>query len=400
MNSFGLIRFQSDMMIHTTVYGFAFDFSRKTIMARKIFIAATGQNSGKTTLCLALLHLATRKYARVGFVKPIGPKPITLQGQTVDKDAALMAEVFDLKSELRYMSPVIIPAGMTRQVIDGQIDSAWLQQRLQAAFAALERECDFLVVEGSGHPGVGSLLGLSNARVAAMLGASVLMVTEGGIGNVVDGVAANAALFQQQGVDVRAVLVNKLIPEKRVTTIDYLERAFQGSGRTVLGGFNYQPILANPTLRRLQRILELPLHGDHASLPRIIHHLQIGAPSTHRVVELLKDDSLLIVTSSRDELLVTLANLYQMPEYQPKIVGLLIPGKQPVDRITQQILDRSEIPYLRTTQNTTAELYQRITADVSKLTAEDTEKLDLLRDLAELRLDFDRIDALVGGEVS
>jgi len=198
-------------------------------------------------------------------------------------------------------------------------------------------------------------------------------------------------------VAVRAILVNKLMAEKRERTLDYLRRAFADVPLQVLGGFNYQPILANPTLRRIAKVLDLPLHGRHDDLGRIIHHVQIGAASTHRVAELLKKDSLLIVTSSRDELLVTTANLYAIPEYREKIVGLVIPGRQPVDRITQLILDRSGIPYFRTTRTTTAELYQLITDDVSKLTPEDTEKLDLLRQLAQKRLDFDSIDALVAG---
>jgi len=365
-------------------------------MARKMFIAATGQNIGKTTLCLSLLHLARRKYRRVGFIKPIGPKPTVVNGVIVDKDAALMAGVFGMKEHLRYISPVVVPPGMTKEVIDGKIPREMLSERLLAAFEMLEKHCDFIIIEGSGHPGVGTVLGLSNAQVARMLGASVLMVTGGGIGNVVDGVAANAALFEYESVPVKAVLVNKLVAEKREQTLDYLARSL-GDRFQLVGGFNYQPILANPTLRRVTKILNLPLHGDHDSLQRIIHHVQIGAASTHRVAELLKNDTLLIVTSSRDELLVTLANLYSIPEYREKIVGLVIPGQQHVDRITQLILDRSRIPYLRTTHNTTAQLYQMISDDVSKLTPDDTEKLDLLRELAEWRLDFDQLDQLVAG---
>lgn len=364
-------------------------------MARKLFVAATGQNIGKTTVCLALLHLARKKYRRVGFVKPIGPKPTRVGEVVVDKDAALMAEVFKLDQDLRYLSPVVVPPGMTRDVIDGRIPKEMLKDRLLEAFRVLDDSCDFLVIEGSGHPGVGTVFGLSNARVASLAGASVLMVTGGGIGNVIDGVAAHSAPFEREKVRVRAVLVNKLAADKRERTLDYLRRASDGADYTILGGFNYQPILANPTLRRVAKILDLPLHGNHEDLARIIHHVQIGAASTHRVAELLKKDTLLIVTSSRDELLVTLANLYTIPDYRQKIVGLVIPGRQPVDHITQLILDRSGIPYFRTTRNTTAELYQMITDDVSKLTPEDTEKLQLLRELAELRLDFDQIDELV-----
>lgn len=63
-------------------------------MAKKIFIAATGQNCGKTTTSIGLMHLAQKKYRRVGFIKPLGPKPTTFHRCTVDKDAALIAQVF------------------------------------------------------------------------------------------------------------------------------------------------------------------------------------------------------------------------------------------------------------------------------------------------------------------
>ncbi len=363
-------------------------------MARKIFIAATGQNTGKTTASFFLMHLARKKYARVGFIKPIGPKPAMLNGREVDKDAALIAQVFGLGKDLRHMSPVVLRPGSTRQVVDGEISVDDLQQRVLEACHELEKKCDLLIIEGAGHAGVGSILRLSNARIARMLNAPVLMVTGGGLGNVVDSVCMNLALFEKEGVEVRAILANKLIPEKRDKTLDYLRRFFADDPFKVLAGFDYHPVLANPTLIRISNLLELPLHGNKRDSHRIINHVQIGAASTQRVAEILRDSTFLIVTSSRDELLVTMANLYQIPAYRSKIAGLLIPGIMPVGQITQQILDRSNIPYLRTDKHSTSELYRIITEDVSKLTAEDTEKLALVRSLAEQTFDFDTLDAI------
>ena len=363
-------------------------------MAKKIFIAATGQNSGKTTTCISLLHLARQKYPRIGFVKPIGPKPATFNGLAVDKDAALIAQVFGLTRDLRHMSPVVVYPDTTRKVVDGEICAESFRERILTACAELEKKCDFIIIEGSGHPGVGSIMKLSNARVARLLDASVLMVTGGGLGNVVDNVAMNLALFEKEGVVVKALLANKLVSGKKERIMDYLGRALADEAFTVLCGFEYQPVLANPTLQRVSRLLDLPLHGNRRDASRIIHNVQIGAASTQRVAELLQTSSLLIVTSSRDELLVTLANLYQMPEYREKIVGLIIPGLSPVSDITQRILDRSNIPYMRTEAHTTAELYRIITEDVSKITAEDREKLALIRSLAERDLDFTAIDTL------
>lgn len=363
-------------------------------MAKKIFVAATGQNSGKTTTSLSLLHLARKKYDRIGFIKPIGPKLATLKGRLVDKDAALMAQVYGLEKHLEHMSPVVLLPGTTKKVLTGEISTSNFEDKILTAVDVLERECDFLIVEGAGHSGVGTVLGMSNAYIARLVKAPVLMVTGGGIGNVVDAVGMNAALFRQEGAQVRAIVANKIIPEKREETLHFLNLAFRGSGIAVLGGFNYQPILANPTLRRISSVLGLPIQGNIEEDMRIVHHVQIGAASTQRVVELLLESTLLLVTSSRDELLVTIANLYAMPEYRPKIVGLIIPGIAPLSKITQKILDRSNIPYMRTERSTT-EIFLDVSEDVSKLTAEDDEKIALVQTLAEKRFDFAAIDELL-----
>jgi dethiobiotin synthetase len=363
-------------------------------MAKKIFIAAIDKNAGKTTTSIALMHLALKKYGRVGYIKPFGGQTVLYHGRIVDKDVALMAQVFGLTRDLKYMSPVVLAPDTTHKVIDGEISPVDLQERIVRACTELEKKCDFLIIEGSGHPGVGSVMQISNARIARLLNAPVLMVTGGGLGNVVDRLAMIQPLFEKEKVDLRAILVNMLIPEKRERSLDYLQRAVKNEPFRVMGGFDYQPVLANPTLRRISGVLGLPLHGNRREIQRIIYKVHVGAASTQRIMELIQEPSLLIVTSSRNELLVTLAHLYQMPHYRALIVGLVIPGTSPVSLITQQILDNSKIPYMRAEKMISADLYQTINKDVSKIIADDREKLDLIRSLAETRFDFDAIDEL------
>ena len=363
-------------------------------MAKKIFVAATGQHYGKTTTSISLLRLAQKKYKSVGYIKPVGPKPGTLRGHTLDKDALLIAKVFGLRKHLRFMTPVPIFPDTICKIIDGEIDLSHLENKVCSAVAELEKRCDFIVIEGAGHPGVGAVMGLSNARIASLLSAPVLLVTGGGVGSVIDTVNMDLALFAREGAEVRALLANKLLPEKRDHTLDYLRRALKNESFAVVGGFDYQPVLANPTLRRISRILELPLQGNRRDMGRIVHNVQIGAASTQRITEMLTDSSLIIVTSSRDELLVTLATLYQMHDFRARITGLIIPGQNPISDITQLIINRSRIPYMRTPTQSTTELYRIITEDVSKITFEDVEKLELLYSLAERSLDFEALDAL------
>ncbi len=363
-------------------------------MARKIFIAATGMNSGKTTTSLSLMHMARKKYGKVGFIKPIGPKIVEHEGIFVDKDALLVAEYFGLMDDLPLMSPFVLKQGDTRRFMDGEIDRTSIRRRIFSALEALDAKNDFLIIEGAGHTGVGTIFGCNNACIARDAGATVMLVTGGGLGNVVDMAGMNLALFQKERADVKAILVNKIVASKRERTLGYLRTAFEPEHIEVIGGFNYQPILANPTLRRIAKVLDLDLRATEEEAQRIVHNIQIGAASSQRVVELLKDSSLIIVNSSRDELLVTIATLYRLPEYRQKIAGIVIPGVCDISHVTQKIVDNSGIPYIRCSL-TSSNVFEILKDDVSKISAEDTHKIQLITDLAERHFNFDEIDALI-----
>lgn len=361
-------------------------------MCKKIFIAATGQHCGKTTTSLSLLHLARKKYNRVGFIKPFGPKRTNYLGQFVDVDAALIAHVYGMEDQLELMSPVVLDSHTTREVLEGKADPQQYLAQIRHATAELEKQCDFLIIEGAGHAGVGSVMGLNNGQLAQQLDAPVLLVAGGGVGNVIDAIQLNLALFRETGAEVRMVLPNKLSKNKRESTLNYLQLAFKNTSIQIVGGFNYSPILANPTLKYLSELLKLELQADTGQASHIVHHVQLGAASTQRIVDLLRESTLLIVPSSRDEVLVMLSTLYHLPEFKNKIAGLIIIGVAPLTEIVQRVLDDAKIPYMRTAK-TTAETYTIIQEDVAKIGADDDEKIALVQQLAESELDFELIDS-------
>lgn len=363
-------------------------------MCRKIFIGATGQHCGKTTISLSLIHLALRKYKRVGFMKPIGPKCIQYKGLTMDKDAAMFSSVFGMDAYAHLMSPMTLTPGSTRLFLDGLIDPQTPRESILKASAELEQQHDFLIIEGAGHGGVGSVVGVNNAQVAAMLNAPVLMVTGGGIGNVIDAVELNLALYAREQAQVRVIMANKLVPEKRERSMKYLAKAFQRENMLVTSAFDYSPILADPTLQNVSELLGLPLQGNQADRSRICHTIQLGAASSQRVIDSLEESTLLIVTSSRDELIVTASSLHHIDEFRQRLAGLIIAGHAPISTITQRILDDSNIPYMRVHQ-TTSEVYSRLREHVSKIGPDDTEKIELVNSIAEKYIDFEAIDAML-----
>lgn len=363
-------------------------------MCKKIFIGATGQHCGKTTISLSLMHLARKKYARVGFMKPIGPKWIEFNGLIVDKDAAMFSSVFDVVEDVELMSPVTLTPGTTRRYLDGGIEADAPRMAIRSACDKLEKKYDFLIIEGAGHGGVGSVVGMNNARIAAELNAPVLLVTGGGIGNVIDAVELNLALYQREHADVRVIMANKLVSAKRANTLGYLEKAFQGRGVMVTSAFDYLPTLADPSLLHIADLLQRPLNGDPKDRSRLCHNIQLGAASSQRVIDNLEESTLLIVTSSRDELLVTASSLHHIPEYKKKLSGLVIGGHAPVSDITQRIIDDSNIPYIRI-EETSSEVFYQLREHVSKIGPEDREKIELINSIAERHIDFEAIDAMI-----
>ncbi|MDD2365586.1 MAG: AAA family ATPase [Desulfuromonadaceae bacterium] len=363
-------------------------------MCRKIFIGATGQHCGKTTISLSLMHLALKKYERVGFMKPLGPKWVEFNGKIVDKDAAMFSSVFGVEEDVELMSPVTLTAETTRRFLDGEIKHDAPLKAMINACHKLEEKYDFLIIEGAGHSGVGSVINMNNARIAAELKAPVLLVTGGGIGNVIDSVELNLSLYQRESADVRVIMANKLIANKRANTLTYLNKAFDGKGIMVTTAFDYLPTLADPTLQHISKLLSLPLKGDSNDQSRLCHNIQLGAASSQIVIDHLAPSTLLIVTSSRDELLVTASSLHHIPEYRARLAGLIIAGHVPVSNITQRILDDSNIPYIRI-EEVSSEIFYQLREHVSKIGPEDLEKINLINSIAERYIDFNAIDSII-----
>ena len=154
-------------------------------MAKKLFVAATGQHKGKTTCTLGIAAVLKAHGFNVGYCKPVGQNHILIGDQTVDKDVVLFEGILDFDTQPDIHSPVIIASGVTSEFINDPSKFLFKERILEAA-AYLENEYDVVVYEGTGHAGVGSIVGLSNAQVAKMLDAEVIVVAEGGIGSTFD----------------------------------------------------------------------------------------------------------------------------------------------------------------------------------------------------------------------
>lgn len=269
---------------------------------RQLYLAATGMNRGKTTFALGLLAALLDRGHATGFIKPVGQRYAIVDGVPADEDAILVRSVFGMTEPLAVMSPVHIPRGFTKAFINGGVVDD-LPARIVAAHRHAAAGREVLLIEGTGHAGVGSVVGLSNADVAALLGAPALIVSEGGVGRPIDEIVLNHALFTRRGVRVAGAIVNKVDAAADPSLPATLRIGLARHGIELLGTLPYRPILSNPTISML--VAQLPgevLHpGDDPD--RVIEHVAIGAMQPRHVLERIGPGSLLLVPGDREDVI-------------------------------------------------------------------------------------------------
>jgi BioD-like phosphotransacetylase family protein len=271
---------------------------------RRIFVAATRMNDGKTTTCLGLTAALQSMGLHVGYIKPIAQRIVQSGDDQVDEDTLLIEGLFNLDIPISAMSPVAIGPEFTKHYLENpEVIGPQLKDRICRAFDRAAYGKDIVVVEGSGHAGVGSVFGSSNADNARVLNSKALIVAAGGIGKPIDEVALNKALFDKAGVEVVGVILNKVLPDKVEFIRDFAGRGLRKLGVPLLGVVPLQETLVYPNLDQVADETRARWIHQPTGLRRV-RRVVIGAMSARRALEYLKvNGTLVIVPGDREDLL-------------------------------------------------------------------------------------------------
>ncbi len=359
-------------------------------MTKRVFLAATGQNRGKTTTSLGLLAAFRGRGLRLGFMKPVGQRYLVIDGTRADEDAVLMSEVFGLPDALNDMSPVTLPRRFTTDFILGRITDD-LEGQVQTAFDRVAQQKDLVVIEGTGHAGVGAVIGLSNARAAAMLETPVIIVSEGGVGRPIDEIVLNHALFAAHNVPVLGAVVNKVDVVSHPQLPDVLRRGLAQHDIELLGCIPYSEFLANPSLELIVTHLDGELLTGRAEPGRTIGHVAIGAMQAEHAVAHLDDRTLLITPGDREDLLRAAVAANAARDGVPLVSGIVLTGGyRPSVALLEALRAEDLFAYLVPTD--TYRTAQAVDEILVKTHASDREKIATIIELVGGSID---VDALV-----
>lgn len=313
---------------------------------KRIFIAATKQNDGKTTASLGLICNFQHRFKKVAFIKPIGQRYLEEEGVKVDEDSLLIEEVCRVKCGLKDMSPIAVERGFTEKYIN-RPDKKSITGRIKEAFKHVSKGQDLVIIEGTGHAGVGSVFDHSNAMVAKLLGSKVIIISSGGIGRPIDEIILNKAVFDKEGVKVLGVIINKVLPDKFDKISQLVRKGLERKGVPLLGVIPYESTLARPTIEQILDETNFELICGKDFLGNYVSRVIVGAMKPNDAIKYIVDDSLLITPGDREDILIAALGCFRDNSKKIlKISGVVLTGGLRLEQIIIDALNNFCVPVL------------------------------------------------------
>ncbi|MFT2752189.1 phosphate acetyltransferase [Clavibacter sp. Sh2088] len=363
-------------------------------MARSIYITSAEGHSGKSTVALGVLDTLTHQIQRVGVFRPIARS-------IVERDYVLEALLSHDGVDLDYDECV----GVTYDDVHADPEAAL--SRIVERYKAVEAKCDAVVIVGSDYTDVGSPTELSfNARIAANLGAPVLLVltgrrTDESGGRSPDEMRQIADLAVPELVTAHAgllgVVVNRADPDQLDAITAAIPAAVPASlqaqaPHVPVWAIPEDAFLVAPTVAELLAAVDGELvKGDPALLSREALGVVVSAMSMENVLARLTEGAIVVIPGDRSEVLLGVLTAHASETF-PTVAGIVLNGGFALSPTIETLvcgLDQT-LPII-STELGTYETAKRITQTRGRLSPASARKMDTALAAFEQHVDTSRL---------
>lgn len=368
-------------------------------MARSIYITSAEGHTGKSTVALGVLESLRHSVERVGVFRPIARS-------TDERDYVLELLLQRITADISYEDAL----GVTYDDVHADADAALAE--IVQRFRAVEAQCDTVVILGSDYTDVGSPTELGyNARIAANLGAPVLLVLGGRIGQGFGERLGQAdprspeelrqlaeiavAELRIEHAGLLAVIANRaddgMLDEIVAAVGSVVGAAAVAAGsadRPPVWAIPEDPFLVAPSIRSIMEETGATLiAGEEALLTREALGVVVAGMSMNNVLPRLVDGAVVVVPGDRTEVLLAVLMANASGTF-PSIAGIVLNGgfdlPEPIQRLLAGL--RSPLPIVRTGLDT-YDTVVRITHARGRLAADSQRKYDTALALFERHVD-------------
>ncbi|WP_336133513.1 phosphotransacetylase family protein [Natronomonas amylolytica] len=349
-----------------------------------ILVTSTDRSTGKTAVALALAKAAEARGEDVGYMKPIGTRLRSAVGKTIDEDPLLAREILGLDAETHEMEPVVYSPTFVQEVVRGHEDVDALRESIESGFDDLAADHDRMVLEGGGSLATGGVIEATDADLAELLDATVVLVARyEEPGDIDDVLAAAETLGDRLGGVLFNAVPDAAFDDLASDVVPFLE----SRGIRVYGTIPYQPDLAGVSVADLADELGAEILTERASTDALVQRFVVGAMTANEALKGLRRvrDAALVTGGDRTDIQTTAL------EASGVKCLLLTGGIRP----PEAALGRAEsegIPVLlvRTDTKTTIDRAETV------ISSGRTRDADTVDRMSELLGDYADIDAMLG----
>jgi BioD-like phosphotransacetylase family protein len=258
-------------------------------------------------------------------MKPVGQHYVEHEGVQVDEDVVLMRHVCGIDCSLVDMNPITVARGFTERYIR-EGDLTKYVNMIRDAYERISQGKQLMVIEGTGHAGVGSVFDLSNASVARILESRVILISTGGIGRPIDEIVMNKALFDQEGVEIVGVIINKVLPDKYEKIHEITRLGLERKGIRLLGVIPYEAELTYPTMEQIMQATGARVLYGEEYLQKKVVNILVAAMEPYHALAHFAPHSLIIVPGDREDIVLAVLAGGKVLSQEYEVSGIILTG--------------------------------------------------------------------------
>jgi len=333
----------------------------------KWVMASMRKSAGKTSVIVGIAAALNKKMA---YIKPFGERMLYRKKRLWDYDSALITNLFGLKED-----PVDMSIGFDHSKLRYMYDQEGTQKKLLETVAIIGKDKEILFIEGGRDLSYGISVYLDTLSLAKYSGSRLVMVISGEEDTILDDILFLKKHVDFAGVNLSGVIVNKVqnLEDFQTTHLPVIQKL----GVRVLGVIPYQSDLTFFSVYYLADRLFAKVITGEGGLKKVIKNIVIGAWSANIFLQnpLFKKENKLVITGG-DRTDMILAAL------EGDTSGIILTNNiLPPSNIISKASEKN-IPLLMVFSDT-YQTAKQIESLEPLLTREDTEKVDLLKEMVQ-----------------
>jgi BioD-like phosphotransacetylase family protein len=208
----------------------------------------------------------------VGYLKPLGKMPITVNGKVVDADAQFLKGILKLAEPLEQICPVVLTQDLVARALRGEAGD--LRSKIQLAYEAVSVGKDITLLGGAGSLSDGAFLDISGTRLAKEFRAAVLLIDP-----YLNEVCIDCILTAREVLrdHLLGVVLNRVTPQSLPEVEQMVVPFLAGKGIEMLGVLPLDRVLDAITVRQMVDVLDGKVICGHERLDEFVERFSVGA---------------------------------------------------------------------------------------------------------------------------